>query len=320
MGESGQTRDFSAEIDNFLVYLETVRRYSTHTVSAYRRDLAKLNDFCTANGLEDWRQLHQGDVRRLAAHYHRKGLHGKSVQRLLSATRSFYQHQIKQRRCRHNPAQGVSAPRVPRRLPATMDTDQLSHLLCYEAGDWIEVRDKAMVELFYSSGLRLSELTGLDCTDIDLREGLVTVTGKGNKTRTVPVGKHATTAIADWLKLRPARLSDAGEAALFISSRGQRIHPRSVQSRLKKMAEQQASGRKLHPHMLRHSFASHILESSSDLRAVQEMLGHANISTTQIYTHLDFQHLARVYDKSHPRAQKKSSPGKRHRGTGKDSS
>ena len=296
----------NSNINEFLVYLETVRRYSRHTVSGYRRDLEKLTDFCRETKVKHWQQVHQADIRAFAAHYHRKGLQGKSIQRLLSATRSFYQYQIKQGRCRHNPALDVSAPKVPRRLPVTMDTDQISQLLNTEASDWIEIRDKAMVELFYSSGLRLSELTRLDISDLDLQQGLVTVTGKGNKTRTIPVGSQAATAIQNWLQVRPLQLRDPSDNALFISGRGQRINPRSVQARLKKMASGQSLSRKLHPHMLRHSFASHVLESSSDLRAVQEMLGHANISTTQVYTHLDFQHLAKVYDSAHPRAQKKN--------------
>jgi integrase/recombinase XerC len=289
-----------------------VRRYSPHTLAGYRRDLARLVAFCDEAKLASFAHVHQADIRQLAAQSHRRGLKGKSIQRMLSAIRSFYQYLIRQRLCRHNPALGVSAPKIPRQLPVTMDTDQLSQLLSAAAGDWIEVRDKAMVELFYSSGLRLSELTGLNVLDLQLREGLVTVTGKGNKTRTVPVGREAITAITAWLQVRASQLRDPGETALFISQRGQRINPRTVQARLKQMAAQQSMGRNLHPHMLRHSFASHVLESSSDLRAVQEMLGHANISTTQIYTHLDFQHLAKVYDAAHPRAQRK---GKRNPGT-----
>ena len=302
-------RALTTTVNEFLDYLETVRRYSSHTVAGYRRDLTKLTEFCRELELDSWPQLQQADIRSFAAQCHRTGLQGKSIQRLLSATRSFYQYQIKLRRCQHNPAVGVSAPKVPRRLPATMDTDQLNHLLNTPACDWIEVRDKAMVELFYSSGLRLSELTGLELADIDMREGLVTVTGKGNKTRVVPVGKKATEAITNWLEVRGDQVRGQGETALFISRRGQRIRPRSVQARLVKMAAEQSLSRKLHPHMLRHSFASHLLESSSDLRAVQEMLGHANISTTQIYTHLDFQHLAKVYDSAHPRAQRKTAAG-----------
>lgn len=304
--DSDQETALRNDISEFLVYLETVRRYSRHTVSGYRRDLEKLTTFCGETAVQGWQQIHQADVRAFAAHYHRKGLQGKSIQRLLSATRSFYQYQIKQGRCRHNPALDVSAPKAPRRLPVTMDTDQISQLLNTEASDWIEIRDKAMVELFYSSGLRLSELTGLNLPDLDLQQGLVTVTGKGNKTRAVPLGTQAATAIRSWLKVRQLQLRDQADSAVFISRRGQRINPRSVQARLKKMATGQSLSRKLHPHMLRHSFASHVLESSSDLRAVQEMLGHANISTTQVYTHLDFQHLAKVYDAAHPRAQRKT--------------
>jgi integrase/recombinase XerC len=293
------------DVAAFITYLANIRRYSPHTVAGYGRDLAKFCDFCRQSQLLDWQHVHQADIRALAAQSHRRGLSGKSIQRLLSAIRSFFQFLIKQHRCKHNPAIGVSAPKIPRQLPVTMDTDQLKQLLSAPASDWIEIRDKAIVELFYSSGLRLSELTGLNLADLDLRDGLVTVTGKGNKTRTIPVGRLAIEAIQAWLAVRREQLRDPLDNALFISQRGQRIHPRSVQARLQQMAAQQSMRRKLHPHMLRHSFASHLLESSSDLRAVQEMLGHANISTTQIYTHLDFQHLAKVYDDAHPRAQRR---------------
>ncbi len=293
------------DVAAFITYLANIRRYSPHTVAGYGRDLATFCDFCRQSQLLDWQQVHQADIRALAAQSHRRGLKGKSIQRLLSAIRSFFQFLIKQRRCQHNPAIGISAPKIPRQLPVTMDTDQLDQLLSAPASDWIEVRDKAIVEVFYSSGLRLSELTGLNLADLDLRDGLVTVTGKGNKTRTIPLGRLAIEAIQAWLAVRGEQLRDPLDNAVFISKRGQRIHPRSVQARLQQMAAQQSMRRKLHPHMLRHSFASHLLESSSDLRAVQEMLGHANISTTQIYTHLDFQHLAKVYDDAHPRAQRR---------------
>ncbi len=306
MDEPGASTDLATDVAAFLAYLTNIRRYSPHTVAGYRRDLALLCDFCHTAQLHSWQQVHQAHIRALAAQSHRRGLKGKSIQRLLSAIRSFFQFQVKQHRCEHNPAHGVTAPRIPRQLPVTMDTDQLDQLLSAPAVDWIEIRDKAMVELFYSSGLRLSELTGLDLADLDLREGLVTVTGKGNKTRTVPVGRQAIDALKAWLAVRCDQLGDPLDTALFISTRGRRVKPRSVQARLQKMAVDQSLGRRLHPHMLRHSFASHVLESSSDLRAVQEMLGHANIATTQVYTHLDFQHLAKVYDDAHPRAQRRT--------------
>ena len=305
MSEPGASTTLASDVEAFLNYLASVRRYSPHTIAGYRRDLAVLCDYCDTLQLQRWQQVDPGHIRALAAQSHRRGLRGKSIQRLLSAIRSFYQFQVKQRRCSRNPAVGVTAPKIPRRLPVTMDTDQLDQLLSAPASTWIEVRDKAMVELFYSSGLRLAELTALDLAGIDLREGLVTVTGKGNKPRTVPVGRQAILALQAWLAVRPEQLADPLDTALFISTRGRRINPRSIQARLQKMASGQSLKRKLHPHMLRHSFASHVLESSSDLRAVQEMLGHANISTTQVYTHLDFQHLAKVYDDAHPRAQRR---------------
>ena len=314
MDDPGASTTLATDVAAFLAYLSNIRRYSPHTIAGYKRDLAVLCEFCYEAQLHSWRDVHQAHIRALAAQCHRRGLKGKSIQRLLSATRSFFQFQVKQHRCEHNPALGVTAPKIPRQLPVTMDTDQLGQLLSAPASNWIEIRDKAMVELFYSSGLRLSELTGLDLTDLDLREGLVTVTGKGNKTRTVPVGRLAINALRAWLAVRIEQLGDPLDTAVFISTRGRRINPRSIQARLHKMAADQSLGRKLHPHMLRHSFASHVLESSSDLRAVQEMLGHANISTTQVYTHLDFQHLAKVYDDAHPRAQRRKArakPGKK---------
>ncbi|MEH6548447.1 MAG: tyrosine recombinase XerC [Pseudomonadales bacterium] len=293
------------QIERYLAYLRDVRRSSVHSIAAYKRDLAKLERFCAANNLSSAQDIHTADIRTWVALEHRSGLGGKSLQRLLSATRGFYVYLIRQSELKLNPADGIVAPKSPRPLPKTLDTDQVGHLLNVKADDWLLVRDLAMMELLYSSGLRLSELTGLDVGDIDLTAGLVTVTGKGNKTRSVPVGRMAADILGQWLSCRSEKLADSSDQALFLSSRGGRISPRSVQSRLKKLALSQGLPQHVHPHMLRHSFASHMLESSSDLRAVQEMLGHANIATTQIYTHLDYQHLAKVYDAAHPRAGKK---------------
>lgn len=293
----------ATDIADFLTYLQNVRRYSAHTVLGYRTDLKRFSRYCEEAQLDGGENIQQADIRRLAATTHSEGLQGKSIQRMLSAIRSFYQYLIKLKRCEHNPAIGVGAPKTPRKLPNTMDTDQLQHFLRPPTDDWIGNRDQAIAELFYSSGLRLSELVGLDLGDLDLRAGLVTVLGKGNKSRTLPVGQLASEALTRWLQQREdCGLVAEGEKALFISRRARRISARSVQQRLKVMAEQRALGRNVHPHMLRHSFASHLLESSGDLRAVQELLGHSNISTTQIYTQLDFQHLAKVYDSTHPRA------------------
>lgn len=303
------------DVSDFLNYLSQVRRLSPNSINAYRRDLTRLHHWALERGMSAASEFHQADIRQLAAQAHRQGLKGTSIQRLLSGIRSFYQFLNQQKRCDTNPAVGVSAPKTSRKLPNTMDADQLNHLLDIQADDWLGKRDLACMELFYSSGLRLSELTNLNLQDLELAEGLVTVTGKGNKTRTIPLGKTANEALRNWLKVRHEQLEDAEETAVFISQRGKRITPRAIQQRLKKVAMRQGVGRNVHPHMLRHSFASHVLESSGDLRAVQEMLGHANISTTQIYTHLDFQHLSSVYDKAHPRAQRQKNAGEKKHGS-----
>lgn len=295
--------------DDFIRYLTNVRRYSPQTLAAYRRDIDQFAHFCTSAGLCDPTAVNSADVRRFAAARHRSGTGSRSIQRQLSAIRSFFHHLVRLGAVRLNPAIDVQAPKTARRLPETLDTDQLGGLLDATpdkaaAAGWIDTRDQAIAELFYSSGLRLSELVGLDLDDIDLADRLVTVVGKGSKQRTLPVGRAATNALGNWLKERAPRAA-AGERALFVNNRGTRIGTRNVQARLERLAKNRGLGQHLHPHMLRHSFASHLLESSGELRAVQELLGHANLSTTQIYTHLDYQHLAEVYDRSHPRAQKR---------------
>jgi len=233
----------------------------------------------------------------------RHHLSGRSVQRALSALRTFYKHIQRTHRISHNPVVGISAPKTPRHLPKALDIDQMQQLLDNAADDFLNARDQAMMEVLYSSGLRLAELISLDVDTIDFANGEVTVTGKGNKTRVVPIGTVALQAINQWLNFR-ATISTT-ERALFISTRGNRISPRSVQDRISKQSLLRGVPQHVHPHMLRHSFASHMLESSGDLRAVQELLGHENLATTQIYTHLDFQHLAKVYDAAHPRAARK---------------
>ena len=235
---------------------------------------------------------------------HRKGLGGRSIQRWLSSLRTFFNYGLKHRWLTSNPANGIAAPKSPKKLPKTLDVDQINQFLSLPESNWIDCRDHAIIELLYSSGLRLAELANLNLTDVDLREAMVTVTGKGNKTRQLPIGRQALGAMKSWLKRRQ-ELKKTDLPAMFLSQHGKRLSPRSIQDRLKKIGIKQGMQGKVHPHMLRHSFASHLLESSGDLRAVQELLGHQNISTTQIYTHLDFQHLAKVYDKAHPRAQKK---------------
>ncbi len=293
------------QAEQFLAHLALERRLSAHTVTSYRRDLTCLAGFCDREGLGGWRDLKVHHLRRYAALSHGAGLNPRSIQRRLSGARSFLKYLIREGELEQNPAVGVSAPRAARKLPATLDVDQMGSLLQIKGDDPVTLRDRAILELLYSSGLRLGELTGLDLADLDLADGMVRVLGKGRKTRLVPVGRAARAALRDWLQAR-ASLASPEEKAVFTGVRGQRISPRSVQARVSHWARRSGLGQRVHPHLFRHSFASHLLESSGDLRNVQEMLGHANISTTQIYTHLDFQHLAQVYDKAHPRARRKA--------------
>jgi integrase/recombinase XerC len=290
------------DIDNYLAHLHTGRQLSPHTLSNYRRDLDKFADYCRQNAITDSNAAHDADVRQWVTQLHRKGLGGTSLQRALSALRSFYKY-LNRNGSKHNPALSVQAPKSAKRLPKTLDTDNMQQLLNIEGDDWLSCRDRAILELFYSSGLRLSELVDLNLNDLDLRDAVITVTGKGQKTRRLPIGSFAIKALSEWLLVR----SDVGSnsESVFLSNRGKRLGQRAIQLRLKKYSVQQGITQGVHPHMLRHSFASHMLESSGDLRAVQELLGHANISTTQVYTHLDFQHLAKVYDNAHPRATRK---------------
>jgi integrase/recombinase XerC len=299
------SRTFAADrLDAFLASLKTERRLSGHTVRAYARDLDALLDFCEREGVDGLETLDSFHIRRFAAESHRKGLSPRSIARRLSAIRSFLRHEVDRGRLAGNVAVGISAPKPPRRLPGTLDADQVAELL--EAGDDepLDLRDLAMLELFYSSGLRLAELVGLDLEDLDFADRTVRVTGKGNKSRIVPVGRHALDAVRQWLPVRLGLARD-DERALFVSCAGGRLKARSVQARLVRWSKRRGSQRRLHPHLLRHSFATHLLESSGDLRAVQELLGHSSISTTQVYTHLDFQHLASSYDKAHPRARRR---------------
>ena len=292
---------FAPAIASYLEELEVERRCSRHTLSNYTRDLEAVAEAAARREIADWPSLTPADVRAIVAEQHRQGLAGRSLARRLSALRGLYDHLMRRGTCTRNPAADVLAPRGERSLPATLDPDEVDRLLTRRLNDPMICRDLAMFELMYSSGLRLAELVGIDLVDLDLSVGQVRVTGKGGKMRDLPVGEHAVAAINQWLGYRRS-LPGAGERAVFLSSRGKRIAPRTVQMRLKKLAESQGLDRDCYPHMLRHSFASHLLESSGDLRAVQELLGHADISTTQVYTHLDFQHLAKVYDESHPRA------------------
>lgn len=294
------------QVDAFLHHIRFERRLSEHTVSAYRRDLAALCEYCAERNLADWSGLSTGDLRRFAAGAHRRGLAPRTVQRRLAGARSFFNYLESEGAISCNPARGVKAPRPPRSLPQVLDLDQVTRLLDIPDGDRVACRDRAMLELMYSSGLRLAELAGLDLGGVDMREALIRVTGKGRKTRILPVGRKAIDALKAWMRRR-GELAAAGESALFVGVRGRRISSSSVQARLDYWARHAGLPGHVHPHMLRHSFATHLLESSGDLRAVQELLGHADISTTQVYTHLDFQHLSRVYDRAHPRARRKAS-------------
>ncbi len=261
-------------------------------------------EYCDQQKIDRWRNLNIHQVRGFAAQLHRRGRSGHTIQRRLSALRTFCEYLLREGDLRNNPAIGVRAPKTGRPLPQVLDADQLNHLLECDVATPLLIRDRALFELMYSSGLRLSESVSLDLRDLNLRGGVVRVTGKGHKTRVTPVGKKAREALQQWLKIRPA-LALQNQKALFVGRHGKRFSARAVQKRLDAWAKKRGIERKVHPHMLRHSFASHLLESSGDLRAVQELLGHSDISTTQIYTHLDFQHLAQVYDKTHPRARKK---------------
>jgi integrase/recombinase XerC len=304
----------------FLQHMASVRRLSALSVAAYRRDLQRLAQLCKGRSLPD---LGDGDIRRAAGRLHAQGLSPSSIARMLSGWRAFYRYLCSRQAGSSNPAVGIRAPRRAQRLPKALTPDQAVALAQFDPGEGtLALRDHALVELMYSSGLRLSEVVALDwCAHgnesgkpasrgwIDLTERELTVTGKGSKRRTVPIGSEAVGTLAKWLEVRD-QVAAPGERALFVSTRGSRISPRSVQLRLGALASRAGLGVHVHPHVLRHSMASHLLQSSGDLRAVQEMLGHANISTTQIYTRLDWQHLAKAYDACHPRARAKAARGR----------
>ena len=294
----------SGWIDRFIRHLEFERRLSPLTCKHYRRDLQALLAFCEKSGIDGWGDLDDGHIRAFSATSFRKGLSARSIQRQLSAARTFFRYLMREKHVSKNPITSVSAPNGKKRLPGNLDADRMARLLDIQGDGAIVDRDRAILELLYSSGLRLSELTDLDCGDVDMHDKTVRVTGKGNKDRIVPVGSHALKALARWQASRPG-MAGAGETALFVSNRGTRISTRSVQARVSHWAKRQGIDTNVYPHLFRHSFATHLLESSHDLRGVQELLGHSNIATTQVYTHLDFQHLAQIYDQTHPRARKK---------------
>ena len=285
--------------------MATERRLSVHTVTAYRRDLRALQDWCERNDVGQWDVLDHQHVRRFAAQSHARGLQGRSIQRRLAALRTFFGFLLREGALKRNPALEIPSPKASRRLPQTLDVDQMARLLALEPGDALAARDLALMELFYSSGLRLAELTSLRLRDLDLAGASVRVLGKGRKERICPVGSKAIAALRVWLAQRAA-LVRSGVESVFIGRHGGPLGARAVQLRVAARARAQGLAQPVHPHLFRHSFATHLLESSRDLRGVQELLGHANISTTQVYTHLDFQHLARTYDEAHPRAKRRS--------------
>jgi integrase/recombinase XerC len=293
------------QLARFRQYLTRERRLSAHTDSNYTRDLNALARFCTKEGVADWSALEHAQVRLFAARCHAAGLAARSIQRRLSAVRSFLNFLIREGVLQRNCALDVRAPKGQKRLPVTLDADSMARLLEIPTEDSLAIRDRALMELLYSSGLRLAELVGLNLQDLNVADRTVRVLGKGSKTRVLPVGRKALSALATWLKARRALLKE-DTTAVFIGTTGRRLGPRAIQKRVEYWALRQGLPMHVHPHLFRHSFASHLLESSGELRAVQELLGHADISTTQVYTHLDFQHLARIYDATHPRARKKA--------------
>ena len=292
-------------VQQYLDYLAYNKRYSPHTINAYARDMQRLIETLEDQGHGTWADAQADTIRDAMVTARKTHLAPKSIQRILSSWRSFFTYLLQQNLVKLNPVDGIRAPKSPRKLPNSLDPDQISQVLnaTIASDDPMALRDKAMLELTYSCGLRLAELASLNIFDIDLTDASLIVTGKGNKTRQLPIGRQAIVALKSWLEQR-GQLKCYDANALFINHRGQRMGVRGIQMRMANMAA--AHGQHIHPHMLRHSFASHLLQSSGDLRAVQELLGHSNISTTQVYTHLDYQHLAKVYDKAHPRAQEKT--------------
>ncbi|MGI9205911.1 MAG: tyrosine recombinase XerC [Woeseiaceae bacterium] len=292
-------------VDNFIRHLSHERRLSDLTCKHYQRDLGKLVEYCDQQELDAWTDLDGDHMRAYAAQAYRRGLSSRTIQRQLSAARTFFRYLLREGQVKKNPVLEVRAPKSGKRLPENLDADRMGRLLDIKGEGPLVARDRAILELLYSSGLRLAELTSLNLGDVDRGDATVAVTGKGGKDRIIPVGRYAIDAVSAWLKQRPGMVAE-GEIALFVSNRGTRISPRSVQARVDHWARKQGIDTRVYPHLFRHSFATHLLESSHDLRGVQELLGHANISTTQVYTHLDFQHLAQIYDQTHPRARAKN--------------
>lgn len=306
-----------ALLNDYLQHIKFERGLSANTNQSYARDIVLLytliekNTSSTQTSADEklvLASVKNTDIRRMIATLHSRGLNEKSIARVLSSWRGFFNFLVHHKNFSANPTQGLKAPKAQKKLPQTLSTDLAVHFVTIEEDDFLSIRDHAILELFYSSGLRLSELVNLTIPDLDFTDGTVTVTGKGNKTRVVPMGSYAIEAIQKWLTIRQTlNIMPAQQHALFLTKKSTPMTQRAVQYRFKYWAIKKNMHANMHPHLLRHSFASHVLQSSQDLRGVQEMLGHANISTTQVYTHLDFQHLAAIYDKAHPRAQKNQS-------------
>lgn len=300
--EAGQQAT-QQHFQRYLRYLKDERRYSLATLDSYQRDLQQFFEFIKAVNVHDCCDVDSLHVRNFAGSRRRRGVSARSLHRSLSAIRGFYTYLQREQLVENNPVADITGPSIQKKLPNLLDVDEINRLLNEGPQNPLKLRDVAMTELMYSSGLRLAEMVNLNLDAIDLQQAQVQVLGKGNKMRYLPIGTNACKALKRWLEARP-NIASENELAVFVNNRGKRLSPRAVQQRMAQLGREQGIDKHVHPHMLRHSFASHLLESSGDLRAVQEMLGHADISTTQVYTHLDFQHLAQVYDQAHPRAKK----------------
>jgi len=307
MSSASQAADrqspFGADLLQFYQFLKSEKQFSKHTVESYRRDITRFIDFCEAHSIKNWDALDEAHIRQFVSQVHRQGLGGKSIQRLLSALRRLFLYLQINRLMLNNPAANVRAPKSERKLPDVMQPQQIEHLLFTNSEEPLVIRDHAMLELLYGSGLRLAELIDLNLNDINWQSSYLSVVGKGRKERHCPFGRQADKMLKKWIKCRE-NITNESENAVFVNNRGGRLSAAGIRSRIQKLCREKGIDQRVYPHLMRHSFASHMLEASQDLRAVQELLGHAHLKTTQIYTHLDFQQLAKTYDAAHPRAVK----------------
>jgi len=293
----------TTDLKHFYRFLQSEKQFSQHTVKAYQRDISRFMSFCDSQSIACWDEVDEQHIRQFVSQVHRQGLGGKSIQRMLSALRRLFRYLQANRLMRNNPAAHVQAPRSEHKLPDVMHHQQIDQLLFTESDEPLVVRDHAMLELLYGCGLRLAELISLNLSDINWQSSYLAVMGKGRKERHCPFGKQATKMLKKWVKCRELLVKE-GENAVFVNNKGLRLSAAGIRSRIRKLSLEKGISQRVYPHLMRHSFASHMLESSQDLRAVQELLGHAHLKTTQIYTHLDFQQLAKTYDSAHPRAHK----------------